>query len=155
MRKFSVIKKYEDKGINLPTRGTEHSAGYDIECAEDVTIPSIWSSDTKKGTLVSTGIKVYMGNNEYVALVGRSSNFNKLGLMLANNFAVIDSDYVDNEENEGHIYLNLINFGIKPVVIKKGQKVAQAIFHKFEKTDNDEICCGSKIRTGGFGSTGI
>ena len=41
-RGFEVVKKYQDKGINLPRRQTIASAGYDIEAAEDITIPSIW-----------------------------------------------------------------------------------------------------------------
>ena len=41
-RGFEVVKKYQDKGINLPRRQTLASAGYDLEAAEDITIPSIW-----------------------------------------------------------------------------------------------------------------
>ena len=55
IRKFEVAKGFEDKGINLPVRKTKYSAGYDIEAAEDVIVPSF-----KKGmnpTLVKTGIK--------------------------------------------------------------------------------------------------
>ena len=35
-RGFEVVKGYEDKGINLPVRKTAHSAGYDVEAAEDM-----------------------------------------------------------------------------------------------------------------------
>ena len=174
MRKFAVIKEYENEGINLPVRSTEFSAGYDIECAEDILIPSIWNTDysknvfvfdpanlgeevenlrieSKKGTLVRTGLKVYCNDDEYVALVSRSSNFNKLGLMLANNFGVIDSDYVDNPDNEGHLMFNFVNFGARDVFLKKGTRVGQAIFHKFLKTD-DDVAEGARL--GGFGSSG-
>lgn len=41
-RGFEVVSKYQDKGINLPRRQTLASAGYDIEAAEDIVIPSIW-----------------------------------------------------------------------------------------------------------------
>ena len=41
-RGFEVVKKYQDQEINLPRRQTLASAGYDIEAAEDITIPSIW-----------------------------------------------------------------------------------------------------------------
>ena len=40
-RGFEVVKKYQDQEINLPRRQTLASAGYDIEAAEDITIPSI------------------------------------------------------------------------------------------------------------------
>lgn len=150
MRKFAVIKEYESKEINLPKRGTTDSAGYDIESAEDVVIPSIWDADVYKGTLVKTGLKVYCNKGEYVSLVSRSSNFNKLGLMLANNIGIIDKDYVDNPENEGHIMFNFINFGMKKVEIKKGERIGQAIFSKYYTTDDDKA---EGVRTGGFGST--
>ena len=72
IRGFEVVKGFEDKEINLPERKTKYSAGYDIEAAEDVIIPSF-----KKGinpTLVKTGIKVYMPDDEVVLLYNRSSN---------------------------------------------------------------------------------
>ena len=40
IRGFEIAKGFEEKGINLPIRKTKYSAGYDIEAAEDVTIPS-------------------------------------------------------------------------------------------------------------------
>ena len=40
IRGFEVAKGFEDKEINLPERKTKYSAGYDIEAAEDVIIPS-------------------------------------------------------------------------------------------------------------------
>ena len=72
IRGFEIAKGFEDKGINLPERKTKYSAGYDVEAAEDVIIPSF-----KKGmkpTLIKTGIKAYMQDNEYLMLVNRSSN---------------------------------------------------------------------------------
>ena len=39
-RGFEIAKGWEDKNINLPIRKTAHSAGYDVEAAEDVIIPS-------------------------------------------------------------------------------------------------------------------
>ena len=53
-RGFEIAKGYEDKDIHIPVRKTEHSAGYDVEAAEDVVI-----SPFKLGckpTLVPTGI---------------------------------------------------------------------------------------------------
>ena len=39
LRGFEVAKGFEDNQINLPVRKTKYSAGYDVEAAEDVTIP--------------------------------------------------------------------------------------------------------------------
>lgn len=77
IRGFEIAKGFENNGINLPERKTKYSAGYDVESAEDVIIPSF-----KKGmkpTLVKTGIKAYMQDNEYLMLVNRSSNPGKKG----------------------------------------------------------------------------
>ena len=71
IRGFEIAKGFENEGINLPIRKTKYSAGYDIEAAEDVVIPSF-----KKGTnpvLVKTGLKAYMQDDEVLMLYNRSS----------------------------------------------------------------------------------
>lgn len=156
MRKFEVVKEYENKEIELPIRSTERSAGYDLAAATDVIVPSIFTVDKAgenlkmKGTLIPTGLKVYCESNEYVALHARSSLFNKKGLILANSTGIVDSDYADNPDNEGHIFFNVINLSPNPVEIKKGEKIGQAIFKTFNIT-NDDSAEGSRL--GGWGST--
>ncbi len=148
VRGFEIAKGYEDKGINLPVRKTKYSAGYDIEAAEDVVIPSF-----KKGmnpTLVSTGLKAYMQNDEMLLLYNRSSNPKKKGLIVANSVGVIDKDYYGNPDNDGHIMFAFYNIKEEDVEIKKGDAIGQAIFEKYLVADND-IAEGERI--GGFGST--
>ena len=130
MRKkgFEVVIGYEDKGINLPVRKTKHSAAYDIEAAEEVVLPSF-----KKGvkpTLIPTGLKAYMQSDEVLLIVPRSSGPKKQGISFPHNVGVIDSDYYDNPDNEGHIFVQCINLKDEDVVIKKGEAVAQAKFQK-------------------------
>ncbi len=147
-RGFEVAKGFENSNINLPVRKTRFSAGYDIEAAEDTTIPSF-----KKGikpTLIKTGLKAYMEQDEVLILANRSSNPGKKGLILANSIGVIDSDYYGNPENDGHIMFAFYNIKEEDIEIKKGDAIGQAIFQKFLTTDND-ISLGERI--GGFGST--
>ena len=147
-RGFEVVKEYVNKGINLPVRKTKHSAAYDIEAAEEVVLPSF-----KKGmkpTLIPTGLKAYMQSDEVLLLVPRSSGPKKQGISFPHNVGVIDSDYYDNPDNEGHIFVQCINLKDEDVVIKKGEAVAQAIFQKYLTVDNDSA---EGKRTGGFGST--
>lgn len=147
-RGFEVVKEYIDKGINLPVRKTKHSAAYDIEAAEDLVFPSF-----KKGmkpTLIPTGLKAYMQSDEVLLIVPRSSGPKKQGISFPHNVGVIDSDYYNNPDNEGHIFVQCINLKDEDVVIKKGEAVAQAIFQKYLTVDDDEA---EGIRTGGFGST--
>ena len=147
-RGFEIAKGFENKEIKLPVRKTKYSAGYDIEAAEDTIIPSF-----KKGikpTLVKTGLKAYMGEDEVLILANRSSNPGKKGLILANSIGVIDSDYYGNPDNDGHIMFAFYNIKDEDVEIKKGDAIGQGIFQKFLVTDND-ISQGKRI--GGFGST--
>lgn len=243
-RGFEVAKGFEDKGINLPKRGTANAAGYDFEAAEDVVIPSLavlhktyrdevfkiitgelfgieltedqvkngnirsdymdsatilslqpklfdllkaldvdltvledptktqeglveiggvalrpeivakikdLAKKTFKPVLVPTGVKAYMGEEEVLILANRSSNPLKQNLVLSNGIGVIDSDYYGNEDNDGHIMGQFINFGAKPVLIKKGERIFQGMFQPFLLADND--VAGGK-RVGGHGSTG-
>ena len=133
LRGFEIAKGFENKGINLPIRKTKYSAGYDIEAAEDIVIPSF-----KKGmnpTLVKTGLKVYMQDDEVVLLYNRSSNPKKKGLIMANSVGVIDKDYYGNQDNDGHIMFAFYNIKDEDIEIKKGEAIGQAIFQKYLLTE--------------------
>lgn len=149
-RGFEIAKGFENKKINLPIRKTKYSAGYDVEAAEDTIIPSFKKGN--KPTLIKTGIKAYMQDDEYLMLANRSSNPAKKGLVMANSIGVIDSDYYNNEDNDGHIMFAFYNIKDEDIVIKKGEAIGQAIFQKFLVADNDNA---EGKRIGGFGSTGI
>lgn len=147
-RGFEIAKGFEDKNIKLPVRKTKYSAGYDVECAEDTTVPSF-----KKGmnpTLIPTGIKAYMGDDEVLYLYNRSSNPKKKGLILANSVGVVDKDYYGNPDNDGHIMFAFFNIKDEDITIKKGEAIGQAIFSKYLVTDDDQA---EGKRQGGFGST--
>ena len=142
------IRGFENQDIHLPIRKTKCSAGYDVEAAEDVTIPAF--KPGVKPTLVKTGLKAYCPEDEYYMLVNRSSNPGKKGLILANSIGIIDSDYYGNESNDGHFMFAYYNFFEHDVQVKKGDVIGQVIFSKYFKVDNDNA---EGIRTGGFGST--
>ncbi|MBQ3297488.1 MAG: dUTP diphosphatase [Bacilli bacterium] len=147
-RGFEIAKGFEDKNIKLPVRKTKYSAGYDVECAEDTIVPSF-----KKGmnpTLIPTGIKAYMGDDEVLYLYNRSSNPKKKGLILANSVGVVDKDYYGNPDNDGHIMFAFFNIKDEDITIKKGEAIGQAIFSKYLVTDDDQA---EGKRQGGFGST--
>ncbi|NLC77216.1 MAG: dUTP diphosphatase [Clostridia bacterium] len=144
-RRFELVSAYSHLKIKLPRRKTKWSAGYDLEAAAMVTIPP------GETVLVPTGLKVYMEQDEVLMLYIRSSLAVKQGLVLANGTGIIDADYVDNPDNEGHIQLAISNCSGETVTIAKGQAVAQGIFLKYLLTDDDEP--GGE-RLGGFGSTG-
>ena len=147
-RGFEIAKGFEDKNINLPVRKTKYSAGYDIEAAEDTVVPSF-----KKGmnpTLVKTGLKAYMQDDEVLMLYNRSSNPKKKGLILANSVGVIDKDYYGNVDNDGHIMFAFYNIKDEEKKKKKGEAIGQGVFQKYLVTEDDNA---EGERVGGFGST--
>jgi dUTP pyrophosphatase len=169
------------KDARLPEYSTRYSAGADFFCAEDVEIPSIWSGvasvlastakgfienwvsstsgDTKdsdkglKPTLVHTGVKACMLDDEVLEIYNRSSNPKKLGLILANSVGIIDKDYYENPSNDGEIMFAFYNIKPWKVKISAGDKIGQGIFKKFLKPDFN-LLQSNDTREGGFGSTG-
>lgn len=148
-RGFEVAKGWEDKGINLPKRKTLKAAGYDVEAAEDVTIPPF--ANGVKPVLVHTGLKAYCMDDEWYMLANRSSGPMKKNLVLANSIGIIDADYYGNPQNDGEFMYAYYNMGTEPLEIKKGDVIGQVVFQKYLFVDND--ITENKERLGGFGST--
>ena len=148
LRGFEIAKGFEDQQINLPIRKTKYSAGYDIEAAEDVVIPSF--KNGMNPTLVKTGLKAYMQDDEVMLLYNRSYNPKKKGLIMSNSVGVIDKDYYGNPDNDGHVMFAFYNIKEEDITIKKGEAIGQAIFQKYLVADDDEA---QGERRGGFGST--
>jgi dUTP pyrophosphatase len=147
LRGFKFISDYENKEILLPTRKTQFSAGYDIAAAEDVTLVPT------SVTLVPTGIKAYMQPDEYLGIHIRSGLSIKNHLSLVNGQGIIDADYFNNIDNEGHIFIAIYNHNLQNVNISKGTRIAQGVFYKYLLADMDENS-SFMARTGGLGSTG-
>lgn len=103
-------------------------------------------------TLVPTGVKVYLDNDKYLQLSARSSLPRKNWLIVANAPGIVDADYVDNPDNEGQIYVQLINLAPFPFTLHKGEKFAQGVILQYFTVNEEEV---TTERMGGFGSTGI
>lgn len=147
IRGFEVVSAYAGKGITLPTRKTGSSAGYDLAAAEDVLL------EPRCVALVPTGLKAYMRPDEYLGIHVRSGFSIRNVVSCVNDEGIIDADYYGNEENEGHIFVALVNLGNSPVQILKGTRIAQGIFYRYLTIDGDTSGVGA-VRSGGMGSTG-
>ncbi len=157
MRKFERIsyKQFkkdisDDKelynSIVLPTRSTSSSAGYDIRSmTHDIIKPG-------ESKVFKTGLKVIMESDEALLIFDRSSFGYKYNVSLANSVGVIDSDFYNNPENEGHFSVKLINHGDKDLEINIGDRIAQGIFMKYLVVDDEKEI--KNKRKGGIGSTG-
>lgn len=176
MVKFEKVSKYADSDIPYPVRKTSNSAGYDFAVAKDTIVPSYqkyiegFANNTSKlyhtleevadltkrcgfrPTLVPTGMKCYLEPEMYLELSMRSSLPLKTWLVLANGVGIIDADYADNPDNEGHIYFQLINLSPFDILLKKGDAIGQGIIKYYNVTDDDVPAIAKRV--GGFGSTG-
>lgn len=175
-RGFEKVSSYAASSVKLPQRATQNAAGYDFFASKDFVLPSIWKKNfikvlaaLKKGQsvapdemtaaqkilkpyLVPTGIKAYMGDDEYLLVADRSSAPLKRGLVLPNGVGIIDADYYNNDNNEGEIFFQLLNFSLFDQTIKQGEKIGQGIFMPYLTADGEEKPTAK--RTGGFGSSG-
>lgn len=160
MRKFEFISETQWKkdicveykdfceyiDAKMPCRGTKHSAGYDFTSPVKIVVPA------HKMAKIPTGIKAQMNEDEVLSIYPRSSIGFKTGIRLANTVGIVDSDYYNNANNEGHIFIKFYNPTNEDYEIDIGDKIAQGIFTKYLIVDNEEEILTE--RAGGIGSTG-
>ena len=105
-----------------------------------------------KSMAFKTGLKVAMNSDEVLYIYSRSSQGYKYNVCLINSVGVIDSDFYNNPDNEGHFSIKLINLGESDFEVKIGDKIGQGVFMKYLTVDDEEEIKGK--RKGGIGSTG-
>lgn len=131
--------------LPLPTRATEHSAGYDIRSADPDFV--IAPGEIR---LVSTGLVMELPAGIECQVRPRSGLAVRHGITMPNSPGTIDPDY------RGEVKVPLQNLGPESVSISRGERIAQLIFARFEAPAIEET--GSVTTTdrgtGGFGSTG-
>lgn len=135
---FKQFKKDVKDDLNLyesyllPRRDSASSAGYDIYLLDDLIIRP---GEIKK---IPTGIKAHLEKDEVLLLVVRSSMGFKYNIRLCNQIGVIDADYYNNNDNEGHVWIIIQNEGNETVKLFKGEAVVQGVFFKYLTTDSDK-----------------
>ncbi len=134
--------KYDD--LTLPVRKTMHSAAYDFS------VPFDFELQPEETIKIPTGIKVKLPTNEFLGIYVRSSMGFKYNVRMCNQVGIVDSDYYNNKDNEGHIWIRLQNEGEKTYKVSKGEGIAQGIFQRYFLVDKDESL---NERKGGLGST--
>lgn len=133
-------------GAQLPTYGTEFSAGADLyACLEEDIV--IAPGETEK---IPTGIAMEIPVGCAGLIYARSSLGTKQGLAPANKVGVVDSDY------RGEFLVFLHNHGKEAQTIRSGDRIAQLLvtpvfipgFLEAEELSD------TRRGAGGFGSTG-
>lgn len=149
--------KIEYDSLNLPTRATTGSAGYDFYAPFDFVLDAPMMNELGyfepgQSITIPTGIRCEIKGGWFLMLVPRSSLGFNYRLQMDNTVSIIDSDYYGNEKNEGHIMLKITNDSRekKMLVVKAGDRIAQGIFLPYGITEDDNA---TGTRTGGIGST--
>lgn len=144
MDKFQIKIKRFDKELPLPEYKTSGAAAFDLLARETVEIlPG-------QVGMVNLNIAVETPPGYFMLLAARSSIYKK-GLIKTNGIGIIDPDFCGDEDEVRGTYYNFTN---KPVIIEKGERIAQAVFIPVVKFDWQEVAKMQNKNRGGFGTTG-
>ncbi len=132
-----------DKNLPLPRYSFSGDAGMDLYAAEDgILNPGAYKH-------FSAGIRIQVPHGYECQIRPRSGIAAKHGISIVNAPGTIDAGY------RGLVGVLLINLGSQPFVIKKGDKIAQAVFKKVEQALVEEVeeLDASDRGEGGYGHT--
>ena len=129
----------------IPAYHSGDAAAFDLAAVADVTVlPG-------KVALVPTGLVIRVPLRMFLGIFARSSTPLKRGLMVANGVGIIDLDYCGPEDE---VKIAVMNFTNEPVVVSKGDRIAQGIFLSAPRVQWAEAAPAERSR-GGFGSSGL
>src|SRR5262245_13429164 len=99
--------------------------------------------------LIPTGIAIALPIGFEAQIRPRSGLALKQGFTLVNTPGTIDSDY------RGEIQIIAINLGAEPIIIERGQRIAQMVLQRVVRARWREVAelSSSARRDGGFGHT--
>ena len=142
-KKIVKIKRF-DKNLPLPQRQTKGAAAFDLTAREAVEI--------LPGTVgyVHLNIAVETPPGHFMLLAARSS-IHKKGLIKPNGIGIVDPDFCGDEDEIRGTYYNFTN---KPVLIERGERIAQAVFVPIASFAWKEVKRMRSKSRGGFGTTG-
>lgn len=142
---MEVKIKRIDKSIPLPRYETKGSVGIDLITRTDTEI------QPQSIGLIPANVIIEVPFGYALILASRSSTPLKKGLSTPHGIGIIDHDYCgENDELKIQVY----NFTNQPVIIEKGQKIAQGLFVRVDKVKLNEVNQMQNESRGGFGSTG-
>jgi dUTP pyrophosphatase len=132
------------EGLPLPAYATGDAAGMDLIAAEDATLPPGGRA------LIRTGLRIALPEGHEMQVRPRSGLALKHGITVLNASGTVDADY------RGEVGVILLNTGTEPFEVKRGERIAQAVFAPVTRAAWEEVVVlpESQRGTGGFGSTG-
>jgi len=143
-----VLKRLpEGEGLPLPAYMTEHAAGADLCAAVHDELTLLPGARA----LVPTGFSIALPLGYEAQVRPRSGLAIRSGVTCLNTPGTIDADY------RGQVQVVLANFGSEPIVIRRGDRIAQLVVAPVSRAQfevADEL--PASVRGGGgFGSTGV
>ena len=139
--------QFEDRGIyDVPEYKTIGSAGMDLHANNEK--PTMIKPGERK--LIKTGLHVAIPLGTEMQIRPRSGLVLKHGVTVLNSPGTIDSDY------RGEVMIILYNAGQDNFFVNRGDRVAQAVFAKYEKVTLEMVLDidDTERGEGGFGHTG-
>lgn len=137
------IKRF-DKSLPLPDYQSPGAVAFDLYARLATTVPA----QTVGYIPLNVSIEIPAG---HFALMAARSSLHKRGLMAANGIGVFDLDFRGDEDE--YVFA-AYNFTKKPVIIEKGERIAQLLFIKTDRIEIEEVKKMGHPTRGGFGSTG-
>jgi dUTP pyrophosphatase len=140
--RVSVLRMATD--LPLPAYARADDAGLDLHAAEAVTLAP------GARALVPTGLALAIPAGFAGFVLPRSGLALRHGVTLLNTPGLIDAGY------RGEIKVLLVNHGAEPVVLNRGDRVAQLVVQRVEQVALAPVSelPDSARGAGGFGSTG-
>ncbi len=145
VQQLNVRIKRVDTALPLPAYATAGSVGFDLLCRETVEVAPHALARIPGNIIVQTP-PGYM-----LLLTMRSSTAGRKGLLMPNGVGVIDQDYCGEGDE---LMVSVYNFRDEPVIVARGERIAQAIFVPVTQVMWTEVTEMGQGR-GGFGSTGV
>ena len=144
-----VVRLPHSAGLPLPDYATDGAAAVDLIAAipEDAPVKIEWL----QSALIPTGLTIALPPGHELQIRSRSSLPLKNGIIVGNSPGTVDEDY------RGELGVILINVSPNPYVVKRGDRIAQAVIAPVLRATWREVEALSETRrgAGGFGSTGI
>lgn len=141
---LNVAVKRLDKSLPLPVYATAGSVGFDLLCREETEI------SPRHIGLIPSNVIVQIPAGYFLMLTLRSSTPRRKNLLIPNGVGIIDQDYCGEGDE---LKVQVLNFGDEPVLVTKGERIAQGLFIPILHVVWEEIDEMGQGR-GGFGSTG-
>lgn len=144
MMKVKIKKLHED--AILPTQQHEGDVGLDLHTIDE----GVLQPNERK--LFRTGLAFQPERGYEIQIRPRSGLALKHGITVLNAPATIEPTY------RGDVGIILYNAGDKPFTVRKGDRIAQAVFKRYEEKIDIEVVdeLDDSVRgTKGFGSTGV